>query len=79
MSWTIRAAERGLRESLEESFGPDLQGVVVYGHRWDPGTRKDLLRVVVDGATTPERKIKRLPRQIGGFDVKVSRAGSVEM
>jgi len=79
MSSRIQAAERNLRESLEESFGPDLQGVVVYGHRWDPGTQKDSLRVIVDGATTPERKIRRLPRQIGGFDVRVSRAGPAEM
>lgn len=79
MASKIQAAEQDLRKSLGLSFGPDLQGVVVYGHRWDPGAQKETLRVVVDRATAAERKVKSLPSKIGGFDVKVSRSGPAEM
>jgi len=77
MSSTMEAAERFLEERLKKSFGPDLEGVVVFGPRWDPEAQEDFLRVVVDDATTPEPVVRSLPQKIGRYDVRVSRAGMV--
>jgi hypothetical protein len=78
MSPQIKAAENDLRKQLEHSFGPDLEGVVTFGHRVDPATHKQTLNVVLDAVSAPRGRTSKLPQAIGGFAVKVMRAGPPE-
>jgi hypothetical protein len=67
------SAQAALRSKLEAVLGPDLPGITGFGAGLDYDTRQRALNVLVDSEATAKHVRSKLPEQIRGLPVRISK------